>query len=107
MSDPHTLIADLAAELEIPTNGTLSRVLYKDDQVRVVGFAFDAGQELTEHTTPLAAVVQVISGRLLVTIDGERVEVDTTSWLHMSPSLPHTVHAAEPTVMILTLFRQA
>ncbi|NND03248.1 MAG: hypothetical protein HKN91_10715, partial [Acidimicrobiia bacterium] len=50
-----TVFRDLAAEVEIPTEGTLSKVIYKDDQVRLVLFAFDAGQELTEHTAAIPA----------------------------------------------------
>ncbi len=47
---PYTLIPDLASRADIPEAGTLSRVLHNDDRVRLVLFAFDAGQELTEHT---------------------------------------------------------
>ncbi|MFF4685583.1 hypothetical protein [Streptomyces sp. NPDC001307] len=45
-----TVISHLAAELPPAEDGTLSRVLYRDDRMRVVGFAFAAGQELTAHT---------------------------------------------------------
>ena len=52
-----TVIADLAAELEIPQDGTLSRVLYKDDNIRLVLFGFDTDQELTEHTASMPAIL--------------------------------------------------
>ena len=55
-----TVFTDLAAELAIPDDGTLSRTLYQDDQLRLVGFAFAEGQELTEHTSALAVVIQVV-----------------------------------------------
>ncbi|MER6523993.1 hypothetical protein [Streptomyces sp. NPDC001508] len=59
-----TVIQDLAAALPLPKDGTLSRVLYRDDRLRVVGFAFATGQELSEHTSALPVVIQVVQGRL-------------------------------------------
>jgi quercetin dioxygenase-like cupin family protein len=103
VSDNATVFADLAAEVEIPADGTLSRVLYSDDRIRVVVFAFDAGQELTEHTAAAPALVQVVSGRLRLTLGSETTEVGPGSWVHMPAQLPHAVCALEPAVMLLTL----
>ena len=103
MSDRATIIADLAAEVEVPKDGTLSRVLYRDDRIRVVAFAFDAGQELTDHTAAKPATIEVVSGRLHLTLGGEQVEVGPGSWVHMPARLPHAVRALEPSVMLLTL----
>lgn len=98
-----TILADLVAELAIPDGGTLSRVLYRDDRARVVGFAFDAGQELTEHTSALPVVIQVVRGRLALTLDGEKTEATVATWIHLPARLPHDVRALEPTVMLLTM----
>ena len=106
-SSPATVFADLAAEVEIPAEGTLSRVLYKDDQIRLVVFAFDAGQELTAHTATLAAVVQVISGRLRVGLGEDEVELVAGSWVHMPANLRHSVVAIEPSVMLLTMLKNS
>jgi len=102
---PPTVLSDILSEVEIPENGTLSRVLYKDDQVRLVVFAFDTGQELTDHTAGVAAIAQVVFGRLELSLDGEITEVDQRSWVHMPAHLPHAVRALEPSVMVLTLVK--
>jgi len=107
MSTSATVFTDLAAEVEIPAEGTLSRVLYKDNRVRVVIFAFDTGQELTEHTASVAAVVQVVKGRLRLTLGDETVEVGPGSWVHMPPHLGHSVQTLEPSVMLLSMLRGA
>ncbi len=73
-----TFLPDLVAELQVPEAGTLSRVLYADDDVRLVGFAFDEGQELTEHSSALAVIVQVVRGRLAMRL-GELERVKYTS----------------------------
>lgn len=98
-----TVFTDLAAEAEIPAEGTLSRVLYKDDSIRVVIFAFDTGQELTEHTASVDAVIQVVKGRLRLTLGDETVETGPGSWVHMPPHLRHSVLALEPSVMLLSM----
>lgn len=103
MSDNATFFTDIAAEVEIPPNGTLSRVLYKDERLRLVVFAFDAGQELTEHTASVPAVVQVVRGRLDLTLGTEEVTAEQGTWIRMPASLPHSVRALEPSIMLLTM----
>ncbi|HEX6470888.1 MAG TPA: cupin domain-containing protein [Streptosporangiaceae bacterium] len=100
---PATVINDLAAELDIPPDGTLSRALYRDDRLRVIGFAFDAGQELTEHTSAVPVVIQVVRGRLALTFGEEQAEAVPGTWIHLPARLPHTVLAIEPTIMLLTM----
>ena len=104
-TDSHAAFLDVASEVEIPDEGTLTRVLYRDDQIRVVVFAFDEGQELTDHTAAVPALVQVISGRIRLDLDGDPVELVPGSWVRMEASLTHAVLALEPSVMLLTLLR--
>ncbi len=101
--DPATHYPDLIAQVEIPSQGTLSRVLYKDATIRLVVFAFDAGQELTDHTSQHAAIVQVLEGEIELVLAGSPVVMVPGAWVHMPPQLPHAVRALEPTVMVLTL----
>ncbi|UXY25562.1 cupin domain-containing protein [Streptomyces sp. HUAS TT20] len=100
---PATVITDLVDGLAVPEDGTLSRVLFRDDRLRVVGFAFAADQELTEHTSSLPVVIQVIQGRLELFLGDEKTEATPGSWIHVPARLPHTVRATEPSVMLLTM----
>ena len=92
MTDPTvpTVFADVAAEVEVPADGTLSRVLHSDDQIRVVVFAFDAGQELSEHTASVPAVMQLINGRMRWTLGDEEMEATEAAWTRMPANLPHS-----------------
>lgn len=105
MTEAATVLTDLAAEAAIPKDGTLSRVLFADDRLRLVLFAFDEGQELTEHTAAVPAVVQVVSGRFRLTLGEEVVEIDAGAWVHMPAHLPHSVLAREPGRLLLTMLR--
>ncbi|HSL25663.1 MAG TPA: cupin domain-containing protein [Acidimicrobiia bacterium] len=99
----HTYIPDIAAEVPVPEDGTLSRVLYRDDRVRLVGFAFDVGQELTEHTAAVPVLVQVVTGRFAATVGSDTLTLEPGGWLRMDAHVPHSLRALEPSVMLLTM----
>lgn len=101
----YSLLEDVAAEMDMPKDGTLSRVLAKHGPVRLVAFAFDAGQELTEHTASVPVVVQVVSGSLTVEVAGEQHRLTPLSWMLLDAGEPHSVYADEPSKMLLTMIR--
>jgi quercetin dioxygenase-like cupin family protein len=100
----HTLITEPATEVAIQSGAVVSKVVHHGDGLNVTVFGFDAGEQLTEHQASRAAVVQVLSGRLGFTVDGEPLDLGPGSWLHLGPGAPHSLVATEPTVMLLTLF---
>jgi quercetin dioxygenase-like cupin family protein len=100
---PHVLIIDPPSEVTIQTGAVVSKVVHRGDGMNVTVFGFDVGEELTEHRASRAAVVQVLSGRLRFTVDGEELELVPGSWLQMTPATPHSLVATEPTIMLLTL----
>lgn len=102
----HTFIPDLHTEAEVPDRGTLSRVLHDDGRLRLVLFAFDTGQELTEHTAALPAVLQVVSGRFRVTVGGDTFGMGPGSWLLLDAHEPHSLLAEEPSHLLLTMLRR-
>ena len=101
----HAVIRDIASAVDIQSGAVVSKVVHRDEGINVTVFGFDAGQELTEHQAARAAVVQVISGRLRFTADGEEIDAGPGFWLHMTPNTPHALVATEPTIMLLTLLR--
>lgn len=101
----HAVIQDIATAVDIQSGAVVSKVVHRDEDVNVTVFGLDAGQELTEHQAARAAVVQVVSGRLLFTADGEEFDAGPGFWLHMAPNTPHALEATEPTIMLLTLLR--
>jgi len=104
MNSPYTHVPDLAAQ-EIPADGILSRTLYNDDQVKVVLFAFSAGQELSEHTASMPAVLQVIKGQAQVTLGDDVHQADAGFWVHMPAQLRHRIQAKTPLILLLLLLK--
>ncbi len=99
----HRSIDDIASQVTTQSGAIVSKVVHHGDGLDVTVFAIDTGQGLTEHTASRAAIVQVISGQLMFTADGQALAAGPGFWLHMAPGTPHALTAMEPTVMLLTL----
>jgi quercetin dioxygenase-like cupin family protein len=101
----YTLIEDLAGLIEsIQPDSIISRTFYKSDRLKAIAFGFDAGQELSEHTSSQAAVIQIVQGEATVTLGEDRHELSAGSWMHMLPRLKHSVYAKTPLIMLLLMF---
>ena len=101
----YRFFADLAAEVNIPADGILSRVLYNDDSVRVVIFGFAPGQELTEHTSTQQAMIQVLSGECEFTVSGKVHNLKAGDFLYLPAHAPHALKATRQFSMLLTLLK--
>jgi quercetin dioxygenase-like cupin family protein len=107
MNSTYTYIADLAKQVNIPVDGILSRTLHDDEQVKAVLFGFGAGQELSEHTASMPAILHILQGEAHLTLGDDSLEAEAGAWVHMPPELRHGVHAKTPVVMLLLLIKPA
>lgn len=94
----HSLITPTAG-------GIASRVLARTPGGNLTLFAFDAGQELAEHTAPFDALVIVLEGALDLTIGGTRVHATPGTIVRMPGGVPHAVEAPEAARMLLLMLR--
>jgi quercetin dioxygenase-like cupin family protein len=101
----HVLVENVAESVTIPAKGIVSQTVHSDAHVKVVMFGFDAGQELSEHTASMPAVMHFLKGSAQVTLGPERLRVQAGTWIHMPPWLPHSIQAETPLVMLLTLIK--
>jgi quercetin dioxygenase-like cupin family protein len=89
---------------ESTTAGIVSRTLLNTPDTRVTLFSFAAGQELTAHTNPRRALIQIVDGSCEFLFGGTWQTLKAGDLLHLPPSHPHAVKAsAGPFVMLLTL----
>ena len=84
----------------------VSRILIKDMAGSVTLFAFDTDQELSEHTSPYNAFIQVIDGVGEFIIDGKSSQVTEGQVILLPANIPHAVNAASPFKMMLTMIRK-
>ena len=85
--------------------GIASRVLAKSTAGNVTLFAFDAGQGLTEHTSPFDALVVVLEGVLILTVDGTAVRAAPGTIVRLPANIRHAVDAPEVARMLLIMLK--
>ena len=95
----------LAEGVQYAPGSIVSRTLLKTDTGTLTLFAFDEGQELSEHTAPFNALVQVLDGAATLVIGGRPVTVQTGELVLMPANVPHAVRAGGRFKMLLTMFR--
>ena len=102
-----TIYSELAAEVEIPNDSTIGKTLFQDDHIKVVLFGFAAGQELSEHTASVPAIIQFIDGDASVVVGDERLEARANTFVHMPAKMPHSIAAKTATRMLLMMLKSA
>jgi quercetin dioxygenase-like cupin family protein len=105
MTMTSTHFSDLAQEVRLPDKGILSRTLFSDDRLKVDLFGFAQGEELSEHTASMPAVLHFLQGEATVTLGDDTVEAKPGTWVHMAKGLRHSIQAKTPVVMLLLLLK--
>jgi len=95
-------MTDLAAYQE---GSVVSRQITKAEAGNVTLFAFDAGQELSEHTAPFDALVHILDGEAEVCISGVSYSLAAGDAIVMPANEPHALKALKKFKMLLTMVR--
>jgi len=95
-------VADLIAYQE---GAVVSRQIVKAEAGNVTLFAFDLGQELSEHTAPFDALVHVLDGEVEVRISGKPHTLKAGEAIVMPVNEPHALKALTRFKMLLTMIR--
>ena len=98
-------VSDLVGLAEYQTGAVVSRILLRTPAGSVTLFAFDAGQELSEHTAPFDALVEVVDGEAEIVISGRQHRVKAGQVIVMPANEPHAVKAPTRFKMVLTMIR--
>jgi len=97
--------ANLLDTLPVVAGGVVSKPLVHTEACKVVAFAMDAGQSISEHHAPFVATVQVLDGELRFGVAGEQRQMRANDWLIMPPDEKHDLEAITPTRFLLTLIK--
>ncbi len=84
----------------------VSRTLSSKPHVNITLFAFDKDEEISAHTSPGDAMVQVLDGEALINIDGEKIIATKGQVVVMPANVPHSVGAKSQFKMLLTVVKQ-
>ena len=103
---PKAEILNLAEMVSYQTGSIVSRQITKADSGNVTLFAFDEGQELSEHTAPFDALVHVMEGEAEIIISGKSFHLKDGDAIVMPADEPHAVKANRQFKMLLTMIRK-
>ena len=86
--------------------GTASRILAKTRGGSVTLFAFDAGEALAEHTSPLEALAFVLEGMCRFTVGGVEARATAGTVVRLPAQIPHALDALQASRLLLVMLRE-
>lgn len=86
-------------------DAVVSRTLIDKAGSTVTVFAFDAGQGLSEHTSPFDALIEVVEGEAEITVSGTPHHLRAGQMIIMTALEPHAVKALTRLKLLLVLSR--
>ena len=105
MTTPYVHFFDLVKEVQPPERGILSRTLFNNNRLKAVLFGFAQGEELSEHTASMPAVLHFLQGEAKLTLGDDNLEAKAGTWIHMPTGQRHSIQAKKPVVMLLLLLK--
>ena len=96
-------IAEAGAYVE---GGVSSLTLAQKPGVGITILAFDAGEGVSSHAAPGDALVVVLEGEAIITIDGRENHVGAGDSVVMPAGIPHAVKALTKYKMLLTVVKE-
>jgi quercetin dioxygenase-like cupin family protein len=81
----------------------ISRTLVQNQSLSITLFAFDAGEEISSHSSGGDAMVTILDGSALITIGDNEYTVTQGQTIVMPAGVPHALKALEKFKMQLTV----
>lgn len=97
-----TLTMRLKDELDYVAGEVVRKVIAQNDSGVVILMAFDINAEIGTHTAPAIAVVQILEGTCLFTLEEKELTLKAGDYLVMQPGTRHSLRAPEKFKMVLT-----
>lgn len=94
---------DLLESIPVTPSSTTSRVVVDNPALRVVVFAFDEGELLTEHSSTRAVVVQLLDGAVRFTVGQEQHPMVPGDVIYLAPGEQHALVADAPSHLSLVM----
>ncbi len=102
----HSQVMNFNDKVDYSAEGIVSKRVIQKEKGNVSLFAFDKGQQLSEHSAPFDAMVQVLEGKAEILINKVPYEVNAGQAIIMPANIPHAVNAVERFKMLLTMIKE-
>ena len=100
---PKSQILKLNDLVSYQEGSIVSRQITKAESGNVTLFAFDAGQELSEHAAPFDALVHLLDGEAEISISDRSFSLRIGDAIVIPANQPHTVRGMKRFKMLLTM----
>ena len=95
----------LTEQVKYQDQAVVSKTLIKKPNGTVTFFAFDQGQELSEHTTPYDALVCMLDGKVEILVSGNPYVLEAGEMIILPANEAHALKAISKFKMMLTMIR--
>jgi len=95
----------LAELVEYAPGSLVSRILHKNPAGNLTVFAFEEGEDVSEHTTPCDAYALILEGSADIVVDGVTVTAGAGEMVVLPAEVPHSLHAKRRFKMLLVMLR--
>jgi quercetin dioxygenase-like cupin family protein len=102
----HSTIISFNDKVDYSTEGIVSKRVIQKEKGNITLFAFDQGQQLSEHSAPFDAMVQVIEGKAEIQINRVPYLLIAGQSIIMPANIPHAVNAVGKFKMLLTMIKE-
>ena len=102
----HSDVFNFAKKVDYSSDGIVSKRIIQKQVGNISLFAFDKGQELSEHSAPFDALIQVLEGSAQIIIDKKPYDVPAGESIIMPANIPHAVKATSQFKMLLTMIKE-
>jgi quercetin dioxygenase-like cupin family protein len=98
-------IYNLVESVSYSEGSIVSKIIHKSEEGNLTLFAFDEGQNLSEHTAPYDALIQVTEGQAKVIINRKGFLLNEGDFIIMPANIPHALEAINRFKMLLVMIR--
>ena len=100
-----TSVMNVTDMVEYSSNGVVSKKILQKSTGNVTLFSFDKDQQLSEHTAPFDAMVQILEGESEISINKKPYLLKAGDSIIMPANIPHAVYATSKFKMLLTMIK--
>lgn len=96
----------LNTAIEYSQGSIVSKTILEKKTGTITLFAFDEGQNLSEHTAPFDALVLIVEGEGEIIIDKKSIDLGSGQMIIMPANIPHAVNAKKRFKMLLIMIKE-
>lgn len=90
---------------KIPTESIVSHMILQNNKIKVISFAFAPGQELSDHTDSVQAIIQMIQAARSLSVSDKFHKAGQGTWVYMPANTIHSLIAETPMHMLLFMLQ--